>query len=129
LYNRVVTEFGATDNLANLAGVLRQADEDRMGWLKWAYTGTTRPVRRRTSRHWSSTQPIADRQQRQYGQARRACRAIPAGDRRHAEGLVVQFRHLPASYVTRRLDGQGGFAPGAQTIVSVPPLSIRAAIT
>ena len=35
----LVTEYGASNDLANLAEVMAQADKNRMGWLEWAYTG------------------------------------------------------------------------------------------
>jgi endoglycosylceramidase len=35
----LVTEFGATNDAATLAGVMDRADKDRIGWLEWAYTG------------------------------------------------------------------------------------------
>jgi endoglycosylceramidase len=35
----LLTEFGATDDLKNLAEVMRHTDRQRMGWLEWAYTG------------------------------------------------------------------------------------------
>ena len=35
----LVTEYGASNDLANLAEVMAQADRNRMGWLEWAYTG------------------------------------------------------------------------------------------
>jgi endoglycosylceramidase len=35
----LVTEFGATNDVANLAEVMAYADRYRMGWLEWAYSG------------------------------------------------------------------------------------------
>jgi endoglycosylceramidase len=35
----LLTEFGATNDLKNIAEVMRHTDRQRMGWLVWAYTG------------------------------------------------------------------------------------------
>jgi endoglycosylceramidase len=35
----LITEFGATTNLANLAEMVQLADKYRTGWLEWAYAG------------------------------------------------------------------------------------------
>jgi len=43
----LLTEFGATNDLANLAEVMRHADRHKMGWLEWAYTGNDKTCRRR----------------------------------------------------------------------------------
>jgi endoglycosylceramidase len=36
---QLLTEFGATDGLANLSDTVTRADKNRTGWLEWAYTG------------------------------------------------------------------------------------------
>jgi endoglycosylceramidase len=35
----LLTEFGATNDLGNLAEMTALADQNRLGWLEWAYTG------------------------------------------------------------------------------------------
>jgi endoglycosylceramidase len=35
----LMTEFGATNDLSNLAEMTALADTNRLGWLEWAYTG------------------------------------------------------------------------------------------
>jgi endoglycosylceramidase len=35
----LLTEFGATNDLGNLAEMTALADKQRLGWLEWAYTG------------------------------------------------------------------------------------------
>ena len=118
----LLTEFGATNDLANLTGVLQRADADRVGWLEWAYTGNDKtssspteqalvfnPACRRSAA--MSTSPSCG-----------AGRALPAGGGGHADVVVVQVGHLPAVLLARRADGQGSFSPGAQTLISVPPV-------
>jgi endoglycosylceramidase len=35
----LMTEFGATNDLANLSEMVSLADKNRLGWFEWAYTG------------------------------------------------------------------------------------------
>ena len=35
----LLTEFGATNDLPNIAEMVGLADKYRLGWLEWAYTG------------------------------------------------------------------------------------------
>lgn len=117
----LLTEFGATDNLDNLAGVLRQADEDRIGWLEWAYTGHDK-----TSSSPNDQALVFDPSQPPTGSnvnmPKLAVLAAPypqviAGT---PKGWSFNSGTFRLSYVTRRPDGQGSFGGGAQTIISVP---------
>jgi endoglycosylceramidase len=36
---QLVTEYGATNDLSNLQSVMALADQNKVGWLEWAYTG------------------------------------------------------------------------------------------
>jgi endoglycosylceramidase len=119
----LLTEFGATNDLANLAGVLRQADDHRIGWLEWAYTGNDK-----TSSSPTEQALVFDPSQPPTGSnvntAKLAVLAAPypqviAGTPKSWSFQSGTFR---LSYSTQRADGQGAFSPGSQTLVSVPPV-------
>jgi endoglycosylceramidase len=119
----LLTEFGATNDLANLTGVLQRADDDRIGWLEWAYTGNDK-----TSSSPTEQALVFDPNQPPTGSnvntAKLAVLAAPhpqvvAGTPRSWSFKSGTFR---LSYSTARPDGQGRFSPGAQTLVSVPPI-------
>ena len=121
----LLTEFGATDDLANLREVLHHADRHKMGWVQWAYTGNDKTSSSpNPPRRWFSTpaQPptganvntaeaprCSPRRIRRWSRARRS----RARSGRHAFRLC---------YSTERPDRGGRFAPGAQTMVSVPAI-------
>ncbi len=119
----LLTEFGATDDLANLAGVLRRADDDRMGWLEWAYTGNDK-----TSSSPTAQALVYDPGQPPTGAnvnaAKLAVLAAPypqvvAGTPRDWSFRSGTFR---LCYSTERADRRGRFPSGAQTLVSVPAI-------
>jgi endoglycosylceramidase len=119
----LLTEFGATDDLANLAGVLSRADDDRMGWLEWAYTGHDK-----TSSSPNAQALVFDPSQPPTGAnvdtAKLAVLAAPypqlvAGTPRFWSFRSGTFR---LCYSTERADQRGRFASGAQTVVSVPAI-------
>ena len=119
----LLTEFGATDDLANLAGVLRRADDDRMGWLEWAYTGNDK-----TSSSPTAQALVFDPSQPPTGAnvntAKLAVLAAPypqvvAGTPRDWSFRSGTFR---LCYSTERADRRGRFPSGAQTLVSVPAI-------
>jgi endoglycosylceramidase len=119
----LLTEFGATNDLANLTGVLQRADADRIGWLEWAYTGNDK----------TSSSPTEQALVFDPGQP-------PTGSNVNMPKLAVLAAPYPQvvagtpaswsfksgtfqlSYSPQRADGQGSFSPGAQTLVSVPPV-------
>ncbi|MGO9925933.1 MAG: cellulase family glycosylhydrolase [Mycobacterium sp.] len=119
----LLTEFGATDDLANLAEVMRHADHHKMGWLEWAYTGNDK-----TSSSPTLQALVYDPSQPPTGSnvntAKLAVLAAPypqvvAGTPRDWSFRSGTFR---LCYSTERADRQGRFAPGAQTFISVPPI-------
>ena len=119
----LLTEFGATNDLKNLAEVMRHADRHRMGWLEWAYTGNDK-----TSSSPTDQALVFDPSQPPTGgnvnAPKLAVLAAPypqvvAGTPRDWSFRSGTFR---LRYSTERADRQGRFAPGAQTFVSVPPI-------
>jgi endoglycosylceramidase len=119
----LLTEFGATDDPANLAGVLQRADDDRIGWLEWAYTGNDK-----TSSSPTDQALVFDPSQPPTGSnvntAKLAVLAAPypqvvAGTPKSWSFKSGTFR---LSFSTEQADGQGRFSPGAQTNISVPAI-------
>jgi endoglycosylceramidase len=119
----LLTEFGATNDLKNLAEVMRHADRHRMGWLEWAYTGNDK-----TSSSPTDQALVFDPSQPPTGgnvnAAKLAVLAAPypqvvAGTPRDWSFASGMFR---LRYSTERADRQGRFGPGAQTFVSVPAI-------
>src|SRR6201998_4456429 len=119
----LMTEFGATNDLKNLAEVMRHADRHRMSWLEWAYTGNDK-----TSSSPTDQALVFDPSQPPTGgnvnAAKLAVLAAPypqvvAGTPREWSFTSGAFR---LRYSTERADRQGRFGPGAQTFVSVPAI-------
>ena len=93
----LLTEFGATNDLTELANMVKLADKYQVGWLEWAYTGNDI-----TSSSPNGQALVLDPSQPPVGcecgerQAEGARRAIPAARGRHAGVLVVRQRRVPA---------------------------------
>ena len=119
----LLTEFGATNNLANLTGVLQRADADRVGWLKWAYTGNDKTSSSPTEQALVFN-PALPPVGANVNQPKLQVLAAPypqvvAGTPTSWSFKSGTFR---LSYSPLRADGQGAFSPGAQTLISVPPV-------
>jgi endoglycosylceramidase len=119
----LLTEFGATNDLANLTGVLQRADADRIGWLEWAYTGNDKTSSSPTEQALvlDPSQPLTGSN---VNMPKLAVLAAPypqvvAGTPTSWSFTSGTFR---LSYSPQRADGQGSFSPGAQTLISVPPV-------
>jgi endoglycosylceramidase len=119
----LLTEFGATNDLKNLAEVMRHADRHRMGWLEWAYTGNDKTSSSPTDQAlvFNPSQPPTGGN---VNAAKLAVLAAPypqvvAGTPREWSFRSGAFR---LHYSTERADRQGRFGPGAQTFVSVPAI-------
>ncbi|OBI94070.1 hypothetical protein A5660_12620 [Mycobacterium alsense] len=119
----LLTEFGATNDLNNIAEVMRHTDRHRMGWLEWAYTGNDK-----TSSSPNDQALVFDPSQPPTGANVNAAKlgvlAAPypqviAGTPRFWFFRSGTFR---LCYTTLRADRAGRFAPTAQTLVSVPPI-------
>ncbi len=119
----LLTEFGATDDLSNLAEVMRHTDRHRMGWLEWAYTGNDK-----TSSSPNGQALVYDPSQPPTGGnvnvGKLAVLAAPypqviAGTPREWSFRNGTFR---LCYSTVRADRTGRFGPAAQTLISTPPI-------
>jgi endoglycosylceramidase len=119
----LLTEFGATNDLNNIAEVMRHTDRQRMGWLEWAYTGNDKTSSSPTDQAlvFNPAQPPVGGN---VNTAKLAVLAAPypqvvAGTPREWSFTSGTFR---LCYSTARADRTGRFAPGAQTLISVPPI-------
>lgn len=119
----LLTEFGATDDLKNLAEVMRHTDRHRMGWLEWAYTGNDK-----TSSSPNAQALVFDPSQPPTGAnvntAKLAVLAAPYPQVIAGTPRDWSFRSgvLRLRYSTERADRAGRFGSGAQTLISVPPI-------
>lgn len=119
----LLTEFGATDNLANLTGVLQRADADRAGWLEWAYTGNDKTSSSPTEQALvfnPALPPVGSN----VNMPKLAVLAAPYPQVVAGTPVSWSFKSgtFRLSYSAVRADGQGAFSPGAQTLISVPPV-------
>ncbi|BDB44408.1 hypothetical protein [Mycobacterium kiyosense] len=118
-----MTEFGATDDLPNLREVLHHADRHRLSWLEWAYTGNDK-----TSSSPNGQALVFDPSQPPTGgnvnTAKLAVLAAPYPQVVAGTPGSWSFRSgtFRLCYSTERPDHGGRFAPGAQTLVSVPAI-------
>jgi endoglycosylceramidase len=130
----LLTEFGATDDLAEIGRVLDLADRHRVGWQEWAY--------------WNEDPCCA----RDHEGLVRSLGAPPAGDNVKADKLAVLARPYPravagtprrwawsasrgvftAEWSTARAGG-GRFARGLDSLLELPraafPRGYRATVT
>jgi endoglycosylceramidase len=119
----LLTEFGATNDLKNLAEVMRHTDRQRMGWLEWAYTGNDKTSSSPTNQALVFN-PALPPTGGNVNAAKLAVLAAPypqvvAGTPGEWSFRSGTFR---LRYSTERVDRAGRFFPGAQTLVSVPPI-------
>lgn len=117
----MLTEFGATNDTANLAEVETYADQNMTSWLEWAYTGND------ITSSSSSGQVLV------YDPSK-----PPTGANVNAAKLQVLARPFPQAvagtpigwsftngvfkltFSTQRAGGSGSFGPGAETDISTP---------
>lgn len=119
----LMTEFGATSDLPTLTSDEDYADQYRVGWLEWAYTGND------ITSASSTGQPLV------FDPAKR-----PAGNNVNMAKLKVLARPYPQvvagtplswsvksgvfqiAYSTARVSGRGRFGAGSITDISTPPI-------
>jgi endoglycosylceramidase len=117
----LLTEFGATNDLANIDEMVRLADKYRTGWLEWAYTGNDK-----TSASPDGQALVLDPSK------------PPTGDNVLTDKLKSLAEPYPQvvagtptswsfsngvfrlTFATARADGHGSFGAGAQTEIAVP---------
>jgi endoglycosylceramidase len=119
----LLTEFGATTDLANISEMVQLADKYRTGWLEWAYTGNDK-----TSSSPDGQALVLDPSE------------PPTGDNVLTDKLTALATPYPQvvagtptswsfssgvfrlDYSTTRATGLGRFGAGAQTEVAVPAI-------
>ena len=123
----LITEFGATNDLPNVAGMVRIADKYRAGWLEWAYTGHDK-----TSSSPDGQALVLDPSRPPTGS-----NVLTAKLRVLAEPYPQVVAGTPTSwsfangvfrlaYSTVRADGTGRFGTGAVTAVAAPAIQFPA---
>jgi endoglycosylceramidase len=130
---RLLTEFGATNDLSNLSEVVGLADQYQEGWLEWAYTGNDK-----TSSSSSGQALVYDPSQPPTGAnvntAKLAVLAEPYPQEIAGTPGAWSFTNgtFTLTYTTARVTG-GAFAAGAETDVAVPviefPHGYRVSVT
>jgi endoglycosylceramidase len=119
----LLTEFGATNDLANIGEMVGLADKYRTGWLEWAYTGNDK-----TSASPDGQALVLDPSQPPTG-----ANVLTAKLQALAEPYPQAVAGTPASwsytkdvftltYTSARADGHGTFASGAETDIAVPAI-------
>ena len=121
----LITEWGATDDLPSLLGVLELADANMMSWQEWHYCGCDDPT----------TTGEGDKQAIVLDPAK-----PPTGDNLKTSTLGAVARPYPqdvagtpekwsfdpptrafaATWSTKRADGSGSFGPDAVTEIALP---------
>jgi endoglycosylceramidase len=130
----LITEFGATTDIANIAEMVALADKYRTGWFEWAYTGNDK-----TSSSPDGQALVLDANRSPTGdnvvrdKLKTLAEPYPqvvAGTPRSWSFQQGVFR---LSFTVARVDGRGSFGAGAETDIAVPaihyPDGYRVAVT
>lgn len=119
----LITEFGATMDLANITEMMQLADKYRTGWLEWAYSGSDitssspegQALVLDPSRPPSGANVLSDKLKVLAAPYPRIVAGTPASWS-FTDGV---FR---LGYSTLRADGTGRFGAGAVTEIAVPEI-------
>jgi endoglycosylceramidase len=123
----LLTEFGATSDLPNIAEMVGLADKYRLGWLEWAYTGNDK-----TSSSPDGQALVLDPSKPPTG-----ANVLTDKLKTLAEPYPQAVAGTPASwsftkgtfrltYSTARADGAGRFPTGSETDIAVPAIQFPA---
>jgi endoglycosylceramidase len=119
----LLTEFGATTDLANIREMVSLADKYRLGWLEWAYTGNDK-----TSSSPDGQALILDPSQPPTGAnvLTDKLKALAEPYPQIVAGTPVAWSFTGGvfrlTYSTARADGRGSFGAGAPTEIAVPAI-------
>ncbi len=119
----IMTEFGSSSNPSSLNQTMAPADQHLLSWTEWSYANTTyrgvdgtvewlvddpsKPLEG-DNVNWDNLKILT----RPYAQT---IAGTPQSMSYNENDGTFKF-----SYTTDRVDGQGRFAPGSETIISVP---------
>ncbi|WP_162627844.1 cellulase family glycosylhydrolase [Mycolicibacterium setense] len=119
----IMTEFGSSSNPSSLNQTMAPADQHLLSWTEWSYANTTyrgvdgtvewlvddpsKPLEG-DNVNWDNLKILT----RPYAQT---TAGTPQSMSYNENDGTFKF-----SYTTDRVDGQGRFAPGSETIISVP---------
>jgi len=119
----LLTEFGATTNVANISEMVQLADKYRTGWLEWAYTGHDP-----TSSSADGQALVLDPSQPPTGSnvVTDKLKALATPYPQVVAGTPTSWSFnsgiFRLVYSTTHATGFGRFATGAQTHISVPAI-------
>lgn len=119
----LMSEFGSTTDLANIAGDLAKADANRLGWTEWAYTGNDK-----TSSSANGQSLVLDPSQPptganvETGKLKVLAEPYPQAVAGTPTSWSFKAGVFRLSYSTARADGHGAFPAGSTTSVAVPAI-------
>jgi endoglycosylceramidase len=117
----LLTEFGATDDLANITEMVGLADKYRLGWLEWAYTGNDK-----TSSSPDGQALVLDPSKPPTGanvltdKLTALAEPYPQAVAGTPTSWSFENGTFRLTYSTKRADGAGLFRAGSETDVAVP---------
>jgi endoglycosylceramidase len=123
----LLTEFGATNDLANVTEVISLADKYQLGWLEWAYSGNDK-----TSSSPNGQALVLDPSQPPTGanvltgKLKTLAEPYPQAVAGTPTAWSFSAGTFRLSYTTARADGHGRFPAGAETDVAVPAIQFPA---
>src|SRR5262249_45372582 len=121
----LLTEFGATNDLAILTGMADRADRFMVGWQEWHYCGCDDPT---TSGPGDKQAIVRDPHKPPEGANLDTSKlgALTRPRPQAVAGTASSFAFEPGAkrftlvWSTKRADGAGSFAAGAVTEISLP---------
>jgi endoglycosylceramidase len=119
----LLTEFGATNDLPNIALLVSLTDKYRTGWLEWAYTGHDK-----TSASPNGQALVLDPNHPPSGanvltdKLKALTQPYPQVVAGTPSAWSTKAGTFRLTYTTARADAQGRFAAGAQTEIAVPAI-------
>ena len=119
-----MTEFGATNSQALITPSLQSADQNDLSWTEWAFTGqndittTANPPSIESLVYNPADPPVGDN----VNTANLATLAEPYPEQVAGTPGSYSFDNgtFQFTYSTAMVNGQGSFAPGSETTISVP---------
>lgn len=120
---QLVTEFGATNDLSNVQSVTALADQNRVGWLEWAYTGgdITSSAPDAQALVLDPTKPPTGSNV-VTGKLKVLAQVYP----KLVAGIPTAWSFangvFALSFSTARADGSGSFPAGSETDIAVPAI-------